>query len=314
MRKKLLVFVGIFLLCLSNSNAQEKVGGRVCPDVPGQTSATHRFLHLGETIEIPLRGDQSSTDCEPWSFALHWANGRNNGSNFNVTFLDANNKPIFARQISAFLTGVLEFPLSSFDPQPVYGSPLELVSVPAVVRIQSAAPFAAPATLFYSITRVARASNRETGERGDSERGEKRNGQWVKIEAEGNDQSVNQVVSIHDAVRLIGASRLPLVQIELKTSQPFPVSDLPLQLQIGKRVFVEELSGDHTGRKLTLSLTPEMFAELNDGDEITAFIGKLEPSSRGSAAGETRRFGKLRKSMKTELGEQRPETRGHTAQ
>jgi hypothetical protein len=47
---------------------------------------------LGETIEISLRGDgvpASVADCEPVALELHWSNGRNNGSNFNVTFLVA---------------------------------------------------------------------------------------------------------------------------------------------------------------------------------------------------------------------------------
>ena len=103
----------------------------------------------------------------------------------------------------------------------------------------------------------------------------------------------NEVVRIHNAVRLIGGSRLPVVQIELKTSRPFPVSDAPLQLQVGKRVFIDELSGDYTGRKLTLSLTPEMFAELADGDEIRAFFGK--PEGQGSADRDVWNFGKLKK-------------------
>ena len=111
-----------------------------------------------------------------------------------------------------------------------------------------------------------------------------------------NKSNENEIVNIHDSVRLIGATRLSLVQIELKTTRPFPVKDVPLQLQIGERVFVDELSGDYTGRKLTLSLTPQMFAELNDDDDIVAFFGKT--SSIESVEGEVWRFGKLRKSMK----------------
>jgi hypothetical protein len=280
MRKKLLIPIALSLLFLNNASAQEKPGGHMCPDVPGQTSATHRFRQEGETIEIALRSELA--DCEPVAIELHWTNGRNNGSNFNVTFLDGNNRPIYARQISAFLPGVLEFPLSSFEPQPVYGSAVEVISVPTTVRIQAVSPFAGSAILSYSITRVARKSG-ATGEQGNR----------VNLETKTNE---NEVLSIHDAVRLIGASRLTLVQIELKTTHPFPVRNVPLQLQIGKRVFVDELSGDYTGRKLTLSLTPEMFAELNDDDEIVAFFGKATSSE--SAADEVWHFGKLRKSIK----------------
>jgi hypothetical protein len=81
--------------------------------------------------------------------------------------------------------------------------------------------------------------------------------------------------------------------MELKTSRPFPAREVPLQLQIGKKIFIDELSGDYTGRKLTLSLTPEMFAELKDGDEIVAFFSK--PDGNASADHDVWNFGKLRK-------------------
>ena len=295
MRKNVIAFLVLCLLFLGNSYAQDKADPKVCADVPGQTSGTYKFRRLGESIEIPIRsanvtaseakhstseakeststakepasgasGTASDADCEPVALELHWANGHNNGSNFNVTFLDNNNRLISAKQISAFMTGVLEFPLSSFDAQPVYGSSLSLVAIPATVTIQAVPPFAAPVNLSYRITRVARASKRRKEER---EKGEAAEAQIGKERGQGN-----EIVSIHNAVRLIGASRLPVVQIELKTSRPFPVRDVPLQLQIGKRVFLDELSGDYTGRKLTLSLTPEMFAELKDGDEIVVFL------------------------------------------
>lgn len=280
MRKNLLLPLAVSLLFLGNAYGQEKADPGVCADLPGQTSGIHRFRQLGETIEISIRGDSvpaSVADCEPVALELHWANGRNNGSNFNVTFLDGNNRPIYARQISAFMTGVLHFPLSSFDAQPVYGSSLAMVAIPTTVTIKAVSPFAAPASLSYSVTRVAR----ETGAGGRSRR------------QEPDSKPGNEIVSIHNAVRLIGASRLPVVQIELKTSRPFPVRDVPLQLQIGKKVFIDELSGDYTGRKLTLSLTPEMFSELKDGDEIVAFFSK--PDGNGFAAGDVWYFGKLSK-------------------
>jgi hypothetical protein len=292
-----LLFLGPATERTRNAYGQEKAEGRVCADLPGQTSAIHRFRQEGETIEIALRGDNvpaSVADCEPVTLTLHWSNGRNNGSNFNVTFLDDNKRPIYARQISGFLTGVLQLPLSSFDAQPVYGSSLGMISVPSTVTIQAVRPFAAPANLSYSVTRVARASRPEErveeGNEGDTG-GKGERGNRASDEREVRDG--NEIVSIHNAVRLIGASRLALVQIELKTSRPFPVRDVPLQLQVGKKVFVDELSGDHTGRKLTLSLTPAMFAELKDGDEIVAFFGK--PGGNGSAPLDVWNFGKLRK-------------------
>ncbi len=314
MRKNLLVPLAVSLLFLGPATSarmgtaygQEKAGPQlpphtsrprgdpgVCADLPGQTSATHRFQRLGETIEIPIRGHSvpaSVADCEPVALELHWANGRNNGSNFNVTFLDGNNRPVYAKQISAFLTGVFQFPLSSFDAQPVYDSSLALISVPTTVTIQAVSPFAAPASLSYSVTRVARVSRPgKKGEEGNGVRDERE----TREKGEPERRKGNEIVSIHNAVRLIGASRLPVVQIELKTSRPFPVRDVPLQLRIGKRVFIDELSGDYTGRKLTLNLTPEMFAELKDGDEIVAFFSK--PDGNEFAEGDVWHFGKLDK-------------------
>jgi len=240
---------------------------------------------VGETIEIALRGEgapASVADCEPVELKLNWTNGRNNGSMFNVTFLDDHNNLIYARQIPGFLPGVVQFPLSAFDTQPGNGASLAMVSVPAVVTIQAVEPFAAPASLSYKVTRVAR----DTASGGRSRR------------ADEDSRHGHGVVSIHNATRLIGSSRLSLVQIELKTSRPFPVRDVPLQLQIGKKVFSDELNGDFTGRKLTLSLTPEMFAELRDGDEVVAFFAK--PDGKGLTDGDVWNFGKLDKSRRQE--------------
>jgi hypothetical protein len=292
MRKNLLVPLALSLLFLEPNSGttrkvygQEKAEPRVCPDIPGQTSGTHRFRYLGEIIEIPLRGDgvpASVADCEPVALDLRWANGRNNGSNFTVTFLDGNKRPIYTKYFSGFMAGVVQYPLSSFD-QPMYGSSLAVVSVPSAVTIQAGEPVAAPATLSYTVTRVARPSRAQ-------EKGEGGNGVSQEREKYGN-----EIVSIHSATRLIGASRLPLVQIELKTSRPFPVREVPLQLQIGNKTFLDELSGDYTGRRLTLSLTPDMFAELKDGEEIRAFFGKA--SGNVSAEGDVCLFGKLNKKV-----------------
>src|SRR5439155_23990098 len=109
MRKNLLVPLAVSLLILSSAKGQERAGARACADRPGQTSATHRFRQLGETIEISIRGERGpadAADCEPVALELRWTNGRNNGGNFNVTFLDDDNRPIYAKQISAFMTGV----------------------------------------------------------------------------------------------------------------------------------------------------------------------------------------------------------------
>jgi hypothetical protein len=198
------------------------------------------------------------------------------------------------------MSGVLQFPLSSFDAQPMLGSSLEMISIPITVTIQAVRPFAAPANLSYRVTRVPRPSarrdeqeEREKGETSEAQKAEDSRAVHSRDAGEGS-----EIVSVHNAVRLIGASRLPVVQIELKTSRPFPVKDVPLQLRIGKKVFLDELSGDYTGRKLTLSLTPEMFAELKDGDEIVAFFA--QPGQNQVVEGDVWHFGKLRKSRRQE--------------
>jgi hypothetical protein len=283
MRKNLLVLLAMCFLFLSTAYGQEKTEAHLCADLPGQTSGTHRFRYLGETIEIPIRGDDvpaSVADCEPVALEVRWANGRNNGSNFTVTFLDGNKRPIYSKYLSGFMAGVVQYPLSSFD-QPMYGPSPAMISVPSSVTIQAGEPVAAPASLSYTVTRVTRPSKKKEERK--------------KGEAEEDAKQGNEIVSIHDAVRLIGASRLPLVQMELQTSRPFPARDVPLQLQIGKKIFIDELSGDYTGRKLTLSLTPELFAELKDGDEIVAFFSK--PDGNASADQDVWNFGKLSKAV-----------------
>lgn len=290
MRKNLLVPFALSLLFLGSYNAtgtrnlvgQQKTEPRLCPDIPGQTSATHRFRRQGETIEIPIRGDgvpSSVADCEPVSLDLKWSNGRNNGSNFTVTLLDGNNRPISRKPISGFQNGVAQFPLSLFDAQPVYGSSMGLISVPTTVTIQAVSPFAPPASLSYRVVSVVRAPKTPGRGEGESSAGGE------------SGTSGNEIVSIHRATRLIGANKLPLVQIELRTNRPFPVRDVPLQLQIGNRIFLDELSGDSTGRKLTLSLTPHVFEELEEGDEIIAFFDK----ANGSSQDDVWLFGKLKK-------------------
>ena len=291
MRKNLLLSLTVSLLFLGNAYGQEKAADDRCADPAGQTLTTHKFRREGETIEIALRGDgvpASVADCEPVSLVLRWANGRNNGSNLNVTFLDGNNRPLYARSVSAFLTGVREFELSAFDSIPQYGSSLSMISVPTLVTIEAVRPFAAPVNLSYMVVRVARQPV-AGGSGGRQERGTRQE------QEAGTGEQWNEVVSIHHAVRLIGASRLPLIQIELKTNRPFPVREAPLQLQIGKKVFKEELTGDHTGRRLTLSLTPEMFSELTDGDEIVAFFSR--PDGPGFTEGDAWFFGKLVKAV-----------------
>lgn len=114
----------------------------------------------------------------------------------------------------------------------------------------------------------------------------------TKDEAEEAEEG-NVVVSIRRADRVSGTTRLPLVQIQFRTDRPFSVKDNALRMQIGRRFFLNEVSGDHTGRVLTLTLMPEMFDELKDGAEIVAFFNR--PNRSGYAGEDVWYFGKLNK-------------------
>jgi hypothetical protein len=399
--------------------------GQVCPEPPPQTSGTHRFRQQGESFDVPI----SLGDCQPVALELRWANGRNNGSNFHVTFLDSENQPIYIKEISGFFTGNFQFSFATLEPQPWLRSG-SMISAPATVTIEAVRPFAFPAVISYTVIRAAgqprpkaramdvavamnlraapgrllvseqssiisvdrlgqsadepresitysleevpltepreleihgrmgtlesafrlmlaggkslprtgliwigdaalplftrnnsqeigtliydravlkatlndgaeiSVSNYEGGQRYSLvERLKLPENIKARIQAAEEDGGDgNQVVSIHNAVRVIGGKRQPLVQIEMKTSRPFPARDTTLQLQIGKRFFLNELSGGPSGRSLTLTLTPETFAELKQGSEIVAFFDK--PDRSGSAAHDIWYFGRLNKDVK----------------
>ena len=105
----------------------------------------------------------------------------------------------------------------------------------------------------------------------------------------------NSIVRIHSALRITGSVRQPLIQIEMKTDRGFPIRNAALELQIGKRLFQNELGGDPSGRTLTLSLTAKAFGELKDGAEVVAFFNS--PNRSGASAKEIWYFGRLSKSL-----------------
>ena len=396
--KRQMRFAFCFVLVLGWSQSLTNIAkAQECPDPAPQTSGSHLFRHLGETFEIPI----TLGDCQAIALTLRWSNGRNNGGLLNLTFLDSDDRPLYAKQVSAFMTGVFEFPLVPVEQQS-YGL-MSVQSVPALVTVQTAYPFGAPAAFSYTITRANRrprgrlrgidaklattlqnASGRLLSTTSGytltevalleprelelpGKRKTVRNAFRIllmpeKVEAFGRpidliwiddiavpvfrsgmtagalifDEAVlrngaeiavsnlarsqfqsfperlvyqsrssggelavseegNVVVAIKNSVRVIGGRRQPLVQLQLRTNRPFPARDGPLQLQIGRRLFVDELAGDFTGRTLTLTLTPEMFAELSDGAAIMAFYGK--PDGSGSSGNDVWYFGRLNKSV-----------------
>lgn len=386
------------LFILGWSQAQSQIAdAQECPDPAPQTTGTHLFRHLGETFHIPI----TLGDCQAISLTLRWSNGRNNGALLNLTFLDGDDRPLYAKQVSAFMTGVFEFPLLPVDQQ-IYGM-MSVQSVPALVSVQTAYPFGSPAAFTYTITRANRrprgrlrgidaklATSLQTApgrllsttsgytltevplpEPRELElpgkRRTVRNAFRIQLAAEkvaafgdpidlmwiddiampvfrsgattgalifdeavlqngaelavsnlaahrfqtfperliyqsrssGGDLALteegNVVVAIKNSARVIGGRRQALIQMQLRTSRPFPARDSALQLQVGRRLFVDELAGDFTGRTLTLTLTPEMFAELSDGAAIMAFYGK--PDGSGSSGNDVWYFGRLNKRL-----------------
>ena len=382
--------------------------GQACPDPAPRTAGTYRFRQLGETISIPI----SVADCHPVALDLHWANGRNNGGLFVITFLDSGQQPIFTKQISGFMVGTSHFDLTSLAPQLALGS-RSLISLPSTVTIQTVRPFSSPASISYVVTRMSphphlnyeeldasTASNlratpgkalvegesRSVPESGESfkylveevtldepreldlngarevvksvfrltlmggqvlskdrliwlddaplpafslrdsrgiatliyDRSVLRDGAQISVSnLDGSrmfslaehlslpeskratvvhsSEDGNEITGIHSAVRLVGATRQSLVQIELRTNRMFPPRDVPLQLLIGKQNFLNELSGNANGRSLTLTLTPENYAALKEGAEVIAYYGA--PDRTGFSGKDVWLFGRLKKVM-----------------
>jgi hypothetical protein len=111
---------------------------------------------------------------------------------------------------------------------------------------------------------------------------------------EGNEEKGNRIIGITSGVRIIGSQRQPVIQIEMKTSRAFQVRNAVLQLQIGRQFFAPS-GGDWTGHTLTLSLSPEAFAQLKDGSEVVAFYNI--PDRSGAGGRDTWYFGRLNKNM-----------------
>lgn len=249
---RLALCLAVGLALLETSHAQE------CPDQP-DTSGSHSFRRIGETIEIPI----TLAGCQPVALDVHWSNGRNNGGLFNLTFLDGNDHTLYTKQISAFLSGRFEFPLEPVQTLSASGV-VSLMAVPTLVTVQAAPPFGLPATLFYRVERLKLRPRPERKANVDSSKS--------GVSSNHDREERHGVVSMRHAVRIIGVTRRELVLIKMTTNNPFPVKDSALQLRVGERVFVEELSGDFTGRELILTLTPAMFDELKDGADIVAFF------------------------------------------
>ena len=400
---RIVACVAVCLMSLDGAHAQE------CPNPAPDSSGSHSFSRVGETFDIPL----SFANCQSIALDLRWSNGRDNGSVFNLTFFDSDNRVLYSKRVSAFLSGAFEFPLSPTESSSSPGK-ATVMPTPTMVTIKAVPPFGLPATLSYTVARVNRnprpkpkgidpnlittlqtapgkvifdsptyaltevpfdepreleiGGKKKTVEsafrliiksgntnadiqqmmtRGidliwindaplpafhrasevgalvydasvlregaevsvSNEDGSEMyslperiqnlshiQGRTSKFKSSDEDNEVeegNVVASIRSAAGVTGNTHLPMVQIEFKTDRPLSGKDNALRMQIGRRFFLNEVSGDNTGRVLTLTLTPETFDELKDGAEIVAFLNR--PNRSGYAGEDVWYFGKLRK-------------------
>ena len=148
-----IVLVAVWFQIVTN-----RVLAQECPDPAPQTSGTHSFRRIGETLEIPI----SLGDCQATSLIVRWSNGRNNGSLIKLTFYDSDDHALYSKQFSTFQTGMREFPLMPVEQQQQYGM-MSVSSVPVLVTVQAVYPFGAPAVLHYTIARAGRPVGRRRG-------------------------------------------------------------------------------------------------------------------------------------------------------
>ncbi|MGH9931544.1 MAG: hypothetical protein ACREA9_20245 [Pyrinomonadaceae bacterium] len=160
-------FVGLLKLAIAmlliggsgfgqDRTSDQDIGPRAlsqCSEPTQQTSGSYNFRRQGESFDIQISG----ADCQAVALELRWSNGRNNGSNFHVIFLDKDNQAIYTKELSGFLTGNFLFPFTTIEPQPWLssGSMMSVASVPVKVVIQTVRPFAFPANISYTVTRAA---------------------------------------------------------------------------------------------------------------------------------------------------------------
>lgn len=152
-----------------------------CNEEVSPESGNYKFRWQGESLEISLSGP-----CPAVALELRWSNGRNNGSNFHITFLDGDNQAIYTKELSGFLTGSFSLPFAMIEPGAWRGSAsmMSVAAVPAKVVIEAVRPFAFPANISYTITRVAGQSRQHQATvKGESEAADKGKSQRLKEEA-----------------------------------------------------------------------------------------------------------------------------------
>lgn len=249
------------------ASALQTAAGRVLKDTPSYTLAE---VPLSKPREVELRGRKTAVSK---AFRLTIKPGQAADSPGGVDLIWINDVALPAfRNLAA---GGTEVGAVIFDEAVMKnGAELALSNLEATKVTVLHERLAFQSSSQDSKTRTATVKDAQVTEQGDSG---------------------NVVAGITNAVRLIGGRRQPLVQIKLRTTRPFPPKNNALRLQVGRRFFLDELSGDHTGRSLTLTLTPEMFAELKEGADIVAFFNR--PDRSGYADADVWFFGRLNKDL-----------------
>ncbi|PYS57380.1 MAG: hypothetical protein DMF74_26210 [Acidobacteria bacterium] len=113
----------------------------------------------------------------------------------------------------------------------------------------------------------------------------------VKTDDDGNK------ISIRSVLRIAGATRRSLIEIEVYSDVAFGGGNDTHVLHIGSRKFAWPRAGDATGHTLIFELMPEQFAKVKNGDEVRVSYGSNEESPDGRATPRrVWKFGKLDKS------------------
>jgi len=113
----------------------------------------------------------------------------------------------------------------------------------------------------------------------------------VKNEGDGNK------INIHSVLRIAGATRRTVIEIEVYSDVPFSGGNDTHVLHIGSKRFTWPRGGDATGNTLIFELTPEQFSKVKSGDEVKVTYGLDDESSDRTAVPQRIwKFGKFDKS------------------
>jgi len=113
----------------------------------------------------------------------------------------------------------------------------------------------------------------------------------VKTDDDGNKLSIRSVL------RIAGATRRTVIEIEVYSDVPFSGGNDTHVLHIGSKKFAWPRAGGATGNTLIFELMPDQFANAKSGDEVRVTYGlNAESPDRPTTPRRIWKFGKLDKS------------------